>query len=94
MSHQKVERTQTACGSRSRLADELRSGNGLTLARGELAVGLGHCRCDTLPPSRGETTAQDSHQFRLRIGIELFGGIQDFGKRILMTHGNLPQEIL
>jgi hypothetical protein len=71
------------------LAHDLGCGKGLALSRGELPAGLRHGGGHTLPAALGETTAQDSYQFRLRIDIELFGGVEDIGKGTLLIHGFL-----
>jgi len=94
MPNEKVHRVPllasiTAFVSRLGLAHQLRRGHGLALSSGELAAGLRHGGRHPLPPALREAAAQDRHQFRLSIDVELFGGVKDIGKCVLLIHGNL-----
>jgi hypothetical protein len=66
----------------------------LALSSGELSARFCHGGCHTLPPALGETTAQDSDQFGLRVRIQLFGGGKGVGKCVWLTHRNLSIGII
>jgi hypothetical protein len=84
----------TKCVSRLGLVHHFCSAHGLALARSELLPGLRHGGRDALPPALRKAAVQHSHQFRLRIGIELFGSIKNISECILLTHDNLVSTIL
>ena len=78
--------------TRLRLSHHFRRGHGLALPRRELAPRLFDGGHHTLSPALSEPTAQDGDQFRLVVGIELFGGVECIGKCELLTHCDLPTQ--
>lgn len=69
------------CVSRLCLAHDVRRAHDLALSCGELTTDLRHGFRDLVPPAFRKSAAQDSHQFRLGICVELFGSIKNIIKR-------------
>ena len=45
-----------------------------------------------LAPTLSEAAAQDGHQFRLGVCVQLFYGVEGIGKGDVLAHGNLGEE--
>src|SRR5262249_31555068 len=93
-SRDRMPATVTKGVSQMRLAHDFRRAHGFALSRRELLTSLCYRRCHSRSTALREATAQYSHQFQLRLSVELFGCVKDIIKCVLLAHGNLVSIIL